>query len=184
MSSQSLTTSLSAVAGPASSPTQTVARPSAAKAGRTRSRTDWGPLARTRSWPDSAGSRLPDTGASTNATPAALANAANSWIPVRPTVPICTHTDPAEKLPIALVMTEVVAAASGSMVITTEAPLTASSALAATCAPLARSGSARPGVRFQTVTSRPAASRERAIAEPMMPVPSTATRPWPVTKPV
>ncbi len=59
--------------------------------------------------------------------------------------------------------------------ITTSAPSTASAADAATTAPAAASVSVASGDRSHTVVRSPAASRLRAIAEPMMPVPSTAT---------
>jgi len=71
---------------------------------------------------------------------------------------------------------------SHSIVITASASATASAAVPATCAPSAAKAAARPGCRFHTVTSRPDRSRLRAMPEPMMPVPSTATRigdlPW------
>ena len=47
---------------------------------------------------------------------------------------------------------------------------------AATTAPASDSGAVAAGDRSQTVVGSPAATRLRAIAEPMMPVPSTATR--------
>ena len=60
--------------------------------------------------------------------------------------------------------------------ITTLAPATASAADGATRAPASASGAVADADRSQTVVASPAAIRFLAIAEPMMPVPSTATR--------
>jgi hypothetical protein len=64
----------------------------------------------------------------------------------------------------------------GSIVITTCASPTASAADAAASAPASDSRAVAVGDRSQTVVRSPAETRRRAIAEPMMPVPSTATR--------
>ena len=61
------------------------------------------------------------------------------------------------------------------MVITTRASLTAAVGDVAAVAPACASGAVASGDRSHTVVLSPAASRLRAIAEPMMPVPSTAT---------
>ena len=61
------------------------------------------------------------------------------------------------------------------MVMTTWAPSTASAADAATRAPACFSGSVASRDRSHTVVRSPAPMRLRAIAEPMMPVPSTVT---------
>ena len=94
-----------------------------------------------------------------------------------PIVPICAHTAPsgsrcATPSPN---ITDCTAAAVGSIVITTSAPATASAADAATAAPASASAAVACGDRSHTVVRSPAAIRLRAIAEPMMPVPSTAT---------
>jgi hypothetical protein len=125
---------------------------------------------------------LPDTGASTNMTsglswPSLLAI---SMVSVTPIVPICAHTAPganASATPPSKT-TEVTTPAVGSIVITTRASLTASAADAATRAPAPASGAVADADRSHTVVSSPAAIRLRAIADPMIPVPSTATGSW------
>ena len=61
------------------------------------------------------------------------------------------------------------------MVITTPASRTASRADAATTAPASASGAVADDDRSHTRVFRPAATRLRAIADPMMPAPITAT---------
>ena len=132
------------------------------------------------SWPASAGPLLPDTGASTNMT---SGRSSPSRLPIsvvsaRPIVPICAHTAPAgsaSATPLSKI-TEVTTSAVGSIVITTCASWTASAGDAATSAPASDSGAVAVDERSQTVVRSPAETRLRAIAEPMMPVPSTATR--------
>jgi hypothetical protein len=76
-------------------------------------------------------------------------------------------------------MTEFTTSAVGSMVITTCASLTASPGDAAGRASAPESAAVADDDRSQTVVRSPAATRLRAIAAPMMPVPSTATsKPW------
>ncbi|OPZ41731.1 MAG: hypothetical protein BWY94_02324 [Actinobacteria bacterium ADurb.BinA094] len=65
---------------------------------------------------------------------------------------------------------------SRSIVKTTSALATAASGVAAARAPAATTSAVRVAVRFQTVTSCPAASNRRAIGEPIRPVPSQAMR--------
>src|SRR5579859_2649094 len=94
-----------------------------------------------------------------------------------PIVPICPHTQPsgrASATPL-LNITDFTTSAVGSMVITACAPVTASAADGATTAPASASGLVAAADPSQTVVSSPAATRLRAIAEPMMPVPSTVT---------
>ena len=93
-------------------------------------------------------------------------------------MPICAHAAPA-----AITWTisppkttESTAAAVGSIVITTRASRTASAGDAASSTPASESGAATDGDRSHAVVISPARARLRAIAEPMMPVPSTATR--------
>ena len=92
-------------------------------------------------------------------------------------VPICAKIAPAAKASLtpsskseALTISAV-----GSMVMTTRVPRTASATEPATDAPACESGSVADFDRSQTAVGRPAAIRLRAIAEPMMPVPITAT---------
>ena len=160
-----------------------MARPIAANGRRSGSRACAGPEARISSWPFSAGPLLPDTGASTNsASGRSLASCpAIRSVGSIPIVPICAHTacganDSATR---PSKMTDSTTAAVGSIVITTRASLTASAADGAACAPTAASVAMTPGDRSQTVVGSPAASSLRAIAAPMMPVPSTTTRPSP-----
>ena len=132
------------------------------------------------SCPASAGPLLPDTGASTNmmsgrSSPIRLPISAVS---ARPIVPICAHTASwasALATPLSKI-TEVTTSAVGSIVITTCASRTASAGDAATSAPASDSGAVAVVERSQIVVRSPAETRLRAIAEPMMPVPSTATR--------
>ncbi len=130
------------------------------------------------SCPASAGPLLPDTGASTNMTSGRtrLSRAASPVVAVTPMVPICDHTAPGANggRPSANI-TDSTASASGSMVITTRAARIASGTEAAATAPAAASGAVASADRSHTVVGSPAASRLRAMAEPMMPVPSTAT---------
>ena len=72
-------------------------------------------------------------------------------------------------------MTDSTASAVGSIVITTPASRTASRADAATTAPASASGPVADGDRSHTRVFRPAATRLRVIADPMMPAPITAT---------
>src|SRR5216684_3601860 len=78
-------------------------------------------------------------------------------------------------------MTDSTTSAVGSIVITTPASRTASRADAATTAPASASGPVADAVLSHTRVVRPAAARLRAIADPMIPAPitATATRPFP-----
>ena len=99
-------------------------------------------------------------------------------VSARPIVPICAHAAPAgsaSATPLSKI-TEVTTSAVGSIVITTCASWTASAGDAATSAPASDSGAVAVDERSQIVVRNPAETRLRAIAEPMMPVPSTATR--------
>ena len=131
------------------------------------------------SWPVWAGPLLPDTGASTNMTPgrSSPSRAAVSAVAVTPMVPICAQTAPSAKASAAppANITDLTTSAVGSMVITTWAFWTASLDDAATRAPASESDAVAAGDRSHTVVCSPAAIKLRAIAEPMMPVPSTAT---------
>jgi hypothetical protein len=62
------------------------------------------------------------------------------------------------------------------MVMTTLAPATASAGVSATRAPASARAAVGAVDRSHTVVGSPAARRFLAIADPMMPVPSTATR--------
>jgi hypothetical protein len=99
-------------------------------------------------------------------------------VPVTPIVPIWAHTAPsasASATPPSSI-TEVTTSAVGSIVITTRAPATASRAEAPTRAPASASEAVAAADRSHTVVRWPAAISLRAMAAPMMPVPSTATR--------
>ena len=151
----------------------------AAKAGPTAASAAAGPDAKMSSWPASAGPLLPDTGASTNITSGRSCRSvsSNPVVAESPIVPICAHTAPganAAARPCGNI-TMSTASAVGSMVITTRASLVASRAEAATRAPAAASGAVASGDLSHTVVRRPAATKLRAIADPMMPVPSTVT---------
>jgi hypothetical protein len=93
-------------------------------------------------------------------------------------VPICAQAAPlgsASATPLSKI-TELTTPAVGSIVITTCASWTASAGDAATRAQAPANGAVAAGERSQTVVGSPAETRLRAIAEPMIPVPSTATR--------
>lgn len=92
-----------------------------------------------------------------------------------PTVLVWSHRAPDGSASAACRIACRTASPSRSIVRTTSAPSTASAGVPVTRAPSAASGSALARVRFQTRTSRPALARLRAIAAPMIPVPSTAT---------
>jgi len=72
-------------------------------------------------------------------------------------------------------MIERTTSAVGSIVITTCASRTASSGEAAEITPASASAATADRDRSQATVRIPAAARLRAIAEPMIPVPSTAT---------
>jgi len=94
-----------------------------------------------------------------------------------PIVPICAHTQPSANAPATppSKMTDSTASAVGSIVITTPASRTASRAGAATTAPASAKEPVADDDRSHTCVVRPAAIRLRAIADPMMPAPITAT---------
>src|SRR6266498_3763141 len=77
-------------------PTQMVRWPSASNRGATRERASWGPDAKIVSWPCSAGSLLPDTGASRSVTSgrSTCTMAATRSVPATPIVLICTQIAP------------------------------------------------------------------------------------------
>jgi hypothetical protein len=94
-----------------------------------------------------------------------------------PIVPICAHTHPsgnASATPPSKI-TDSTASAVGSIVITTSASRTASRADGATTAPAAASGAVAAGDPSHTHVFKPAATRLRVIADPMIPAPITAT---------
>src|SRR5580704_19085759 len=94
-----------------------------------------------------------------------------------PIVPISAHTHPsanASATPPSKI-TDSTASSVGSIVITTSASRTASGAVGATTAPAAASGEVAAADRSHTRVFRPAATRLRLIADPMIPAPSTAT---------
>ena len=101
-----------------------------------------------------------------------------SALAASPIVPICAHAAPPANAPdtSSSKITEVTTSGVGSMVMTTPASRTASAGVAATSAPASASGAVAEADRSHTVVRSPARSRLRAIAEPMMPVPSTAVR--------
>ncbi len=117
---------------------------------------------------------MPSTGASTKRTPAAAARPANSRAPATPTVEHCNQTAPGRIAGSASAITARTASASNSMVSTTSASATAAAAVRATSA-TPSNAAARAAERFQTVVARPAPATRRAMAEPMIPSPSTAT---------
>ncbi|HEY2078323.1 MAG TPA: hypothetical protein VGH53_18485 [Streptosporangiaceae bacterium] len=160
------------------SPSHTVLRPIAPNAGSSAGLAAAGPDASMSSWPCSAGPLLPDTGASTNDTSGRTlrSRSATSMVAGTPIVPICAHTAPlANAVAGPLNMTDDTASAVGSIVITTSAPLTASADDSATRAPAPAGPAVAAADWSQTVVASPAPTRFLAIAEPMMPVPSTAT---------
>jgi hypothetical protein len=81
----------------------------------------------------------------------------------------------AAKAPSSPVQTARETVSSASMATTTSAPFAASPGVSPTRAPASASGAALSALRFQTDTSKPAASSCFAMPEPMIPRPSTAT---------
>ena len=176
--SQALSTSFNRLAVPAG-PSQSVRWPRAANTASTASCDRFGPEARMRSRPVRAGSRLPDTGASTNTTSGLrrATSAARRSVASTPMVPICAQVAlgrNASSVP-SRNMTSATAPALGSMVTTTSAAATASVGLARTVAPWSASATVGPGERFQTWTGKPRSSMRRAMPAPMVPAPSSAT---------
>jgi DNA-binding transcriptional LysR family regulator len=92
-------------------------------------------------------------------------------------MPICAHTAPgfiASRTPCPIIRSVTVSAV-GSSVSTTVAPATASAGSSSARASSAAMARARRGLRFQTLTFIPAPSKRRAIADPIVPSPSTVT---------
>jgi hypothetical protein len=153
----------------------------AENAGPTMGSASGGPEARTSSSPRVAAPLLPETGASTKSTSGRTLRRwrATPSVSATPMVPICAQTAPfamdSTTLPPENI-TELTASAVGSIVMTTRASRTASTADAAACAPATARAAVAEGARSHTVVGNPAPTRLRAIAEPMMPVPSTAAR--------
>jgi hypothetical protein len=176
--SQVLSTSLNALARPGSAPTRTVFCPLAAKTGSHVSSALSGPATMTSSSPFSAGSFVPDTGASTRVTPVSSASSAARSVAATPIVLICTQIAFSLmpfRAPSGPVIADSTASQSASMVRTTSELAADAAGVLATVAPSLASDSAFSRVRFQTLTLRPASSRSCAMALPMIPVPSTAT---------
>src|SRR6266511_2670669 len=175
---QLLTTSFSRV--PRSlSPSQTLPREIAAKTGSHRARASGGPDASTNSCPSSAGFFVPSTGASTYVTSRSAASPISRSVAAMPIVLDWIQSEPADMAsspPLSTIVAST-AGASASIVSTTSAPRTAAAGVSATWAPSSSSCRAVSSVRFQTGTSFPALSRLRAIGAPMIPVPSSVTRP-------
>ena len=172
-----LTTSLSLVASPGAS-RRIVRLPTASQIAPQRSTAAASPAATTTNSPASAGSRVPSTGASTNATSLALAAPAKRAVSSTETVLVCIQTASgfiAASAPPSPSMTASTAGPALNIVITTSASLTASSAVSKTRMPASVSGSARARVRFQATTARPASAALRAMPLPMIPVPRNAT---------
>jgi len=170
---QWLRTSLSALAEPISSPSQTSFRENAGNACSQRVRASGVPAAMTTSAPCSAGCRVPSTGASTKSSPRAEPSSASRRVHSSPTVLICAQTAPAPTSAERARITSSTACPSASIVTTSSASRTASPGVSATVPP---SPSAFSRVRFQARTSCPASASRRAIGAPMIPVPRTAIR--------
>src|SRR6266566_5002671 len=122
-------------------------------------------------------SLVPAPGASTNPTPYWRASTAMRSVSFTPMVLDCTHSAPspsAASAPEGPATAASTAPASASMVSRIPAPAAASAGEAATVAPRSASGAALAEVRFHARTSKPASRRLRPIAEPMIPVPSSA----------
>lgn len=97
---------------------------------------------------------------------------------------LCSQTCPGRSPGAAAVRVAATDGPSFSAVRTTSAPRTASSAVSVTVAPFEARGAALARVRFQARTGSPALSMLRAIPDPMIPVPRTATVGLPVAEPV
>ena len=173
-----LLTSLSRAPRPVA-PTWRMARLIAVRTGRAVSSADAEPPTRKTSSPEAAWGLLPVTGASSSSQPRAAASLASSSI--QPTVSVLHSTSTAPRLmpvraPCSPSQIAREAASSATMLRTTSARAAASRGVAATWAPSAASDLARSGLRFHTVSGKPAPSRRRAMPEPMRPRPISATR--------
>ena len=129
-----------------------ILREIASSSGVTRSRASAGPDTSGMSVPSSAWGREPMTGASTSGTPRAAAAATSRFDHSTPTVLIWSQTASSPIAGSAVRITSSTTGPSASIVITTDAPETASDWLAATSAPRR---SAAAAVRFQTRTPNP-----------------------------
>src|SRR5436190_2345272 len=172
-----LFTSFSRDPAPAA-PTQIVRWPSASKRGPTRERASSGPEAKIVSWPCSAGTLLPETGASRSVTSGRSAStmAATRSIPSTPIVLICTQIVPgasAASMPWSRAI-EMTASASVTIVTTISARRAASAAVSATSAPSSARSRVARGSRFQTIVGMPARSALVAIPCPIAPIPRNA----------
>src|SRR5581483_8298995 len=171
---QLLMTILARVPRPAS-PSQSVRLPRVSNSGSMRGRAASGPEAITTSWPFSAGSRVPSTGASMNSTPASPAARWHISVPSIPIVLICTHVAPGAIAESAAPALSSTATVSLSMVTSNSLSAAASRGSATTVTPSPSSGRARSSVRFQARISKPAPARFRAIGRPIVPVPRNAS---------
>ena len=121
----------------------------------------------------------PETGASTNPTPRSRRRAANPAVAAGEIVEQSMTRPPAASpsaTPSGPNSTASTSGVSDTQVTTTSAARAASDGVAASAAPSATRSAARPGVRFQTVTSKPARRRFAAMAAPMVPSPTNAMR--------
>ena len=150
-------------------------------AGRARSRASASPPAITRIAPLSTVVTLPETGVSMSTAPVARTSSSSPRIVSGATVLVSATTVPGARpatSPSSPPYVERVAASSASDTITTSAAAAASRAVPATVTSDNREAtdSAVARVRFQSVSGWPAAATRPAIAAPIRPVPTTATR--------
>src|SRR3990172_5780946 len=156
-----------------------IVRPIAARIGRARSTSASVPPTMIVRVPCSAPSEPPETGASTKPTPPAASRAAKPSLAPGLMVEQSTIRLPARTpaaRPPGPKSTASTSGVSERQTTTTSTAAARSAGVAASLAPSSTTAAARPGVRFQTVSGKPARARLAAMAAPIVPMPAKPTR--------
>ena len=161
-------------------PTWVIVRPIAVRTGRARSTSASSPPTKIVSVAFRAPSLPPETGASTIRSSRSARRAAKSQLPDGAIVEQSTTSVPGlapATSPSGANRTASTSGVSDTQTTAMPASATASAGVSAITTPRSSSSGARPGVRFQPVTVKPARARLAAIAAPIVPRPRNATRP-------
>src|SRR3990172_1681548 len=160
-------------------PMWVIVRPIAARIGLARSTSASVPPTMIVRVPCSAPSEPPETGASTKPTPPAASRAAKPSLAPGLMVEQSTIRLPARTpaaRPPGPKSTASTSGVSERQTTTTSTAAASSAGVAASLAPSSTTAAARPGVRFQTVSGKPARARLAAMAAPIVPMPAKPTR--------
>ena len=158
-------------------PTSTIVLPTASKTSDTASKSDFSPPTMIDSTPSMAPGSPPETGASSGFRPFSLACSARSVATSGRMVEKSIQVAPAAaeaRMPSSPSSTFSTSGESGTMVMMTSAPSTASAMVAAACPPASARASALAGVRLKPRTVKPALTRFLAMGRPMIPSPMNA----------